>query len=124
MIGTSVVGHPIDRTAVGRGVYDLFVYGHTGATVWGLAVTAGHLAGKDDWGGNLTALLVVFELNGWVRHLREAFPAIPGESRFRRQQRLRQAVKNLNKGLRPGTLRFRGDGSGHGVKWEPCELDG
>jgi hypothetical protein len=43
----------IDQTAVGRGVYDLFWNGRTGATVWGLAVTAGHSAGKDDHGGNL-----------------------------------------------------------------------
>jgi hypothetical protein len=43
----------IDRTAVGRGVYDLFVYGPTGASVWGLAVTAGHSVGKDDRGGDL-----------------------------------------------------------------------
>jgi hypothetical protein len=43
----------IDRTAVGRGVYDLFLYGNTGAGVWGLAVTAGHSAGTDDRGGDL-----------------------------------------------------------------------
>ena len=43
----------IDQTAVGRGVYDLFWNGRTGASVWGLAVTAGHSAGKDDRGGNL-----------------------------------------------------------------------
>jgi hypothetical protein len=43
----------VDQTAVGRGVYDLFWNGRTGATVWGLAVTAGHSAGKDDHGGNL-----------------------------------------------------------------------
>jgi hypothetical protein len=43
----------IDQTAVGRGVYNLFWNGRTGATVSGLAVTAGHSAGKDDHGGNL-----------------------------------------------------------------------
>jgi hypothetical protein len=43
----------VDQTAVGRGVYDLFRNGRIGATVWGLAVTAGHMAGKDDRGGNL-----------------------------------------------------------------------
>ena len=31
----------IDQTAVGRGVYELFRNGRTGAAVWGLAVTAG-----------------------------------------------------------------------------------
>jgi hypothetical protein len=43
----------IDQTAVGRHVYDLFRNGRTGASVWGLAVTAGHSAGKDDRGGDL-----------------------------------------------------------------------
>jgi hypothetical protein len=43
----------IDQTAVGRNVYDLFLHGHTGASAWGLAVTAGHGAGKDDRGGDL-----------------------------------------------------------------------
>ncbi|HVK13907.1 MAG TPA: hypothetical protein VM597_34510 [Gemmataceae bacterium] len=43
----------IDQTAVGRNIYDLFRNGNTGAAVWGLAVTAGHSAGKDDRGGEL-----------------------------------------------------------------------
>lgn len=43
----------IDQTAVGRNIYDLFRHGRTGASAWGLAVIAGHSAGKDDRGGNL-----------------------------------------------------------------------
>jgi len=43
----------IDQTAVGRNIYDLFRNGNTGAAVLGLAVTAGHSAGKDDHGGEL-----------------------------------------------------------------------
>jgi hypothetical protein len=34
-------------------VYELFWNGWTGASVQGLAVTAGHMAGKDDRGGQL-----------------------------------------------------------------------
>ena len=43
----------IDATAVGRNVYDLFQCGRTGAAVRGLAVTAGHSAGRDDHGREL-----------------------------------------------------------------------
>jgi hypothetical protein len=43
----------VDQTAVGRGVYELFWNGRTGACVQGLTVTAGHGAGTDDHGGRL-----------------------------------------------------------------------
>jgi hypothetical protein len=43
----------VDQTAVGRGVYELFWNGRTGACVQGLTVTAGYGAGKDDHGGRL-----------------------------------------------------------------------
>jgi hypothetical protein len=52
---TPMKGSPlvVDQTAVGRGVYDLFWDGRTGAGVQGLTVTAGYGAGTDDRGGRL-----------------------------------------------------------------------
>jgi hypothetical protein len=43
----------VDQTAVGRGVYELFWSGRTGASVQGLTVTSGFGAGTDDPGGRL-----------------------------------------------------------------------
>lgn len=43
----------VNQTVVGRSVFDLFRLGVPGASVRGLAVTAGHAAGKDDKGGLL-----------------------------------------------------------------------
>jgi hypothetical protein len=43
----------VDQTAVGRGVYELFWNGRTGAGVQGLTVTAGFGAGTDDRGGHV-----------------------------------------------------------------------
>jgi hypothetical protein len=43
----------VDQTAVGRGVYELFWNGRTGASVQGLTVTSGFGAGTDDRGGQL-----------------------------------------------------------------------
>jgi hypothetical protein len=65
-----------------------------------------------------TGLLDAFHQRGWPRHVIDPLPARPGESWRQVQRRLRDTVKNLNRELPPGTFRFRGDGSGHGVWWD------
>ena len=69
---------------------------------------------------NQTALLDAFERRGWAaRHVVDPLPPTPGEREDEAQLRLQETVKNLNRGLPPGTIRFRGDGTGRGVWWEP-----
>jgi hypothetical protein len=34
---------------------------------------------------------------------------------------LREAIKGLNRGQKPMRIRFRGDGTGHGIRWEEVE---
>jgi hypothetical protein len=69
---------------------------------------------------NQTALLDAFERRGWAaRHVMDPLPPGPGEREDELQLRLQETVKNLNRGLPPGTIRFRGDGTGRGVWWEP-----
>jgi hypothetical protein len=67
-----------------------------------------------------TALLAAFQRVGWMSHVFDPLDPRPDETRAVLQRRLRHAVRNLNSGLPRGTLRFRSDGSGYGVRWERC----
>jgi hypothetical protein len=58
---------------------------------------------------NQTELLTAFEEEGWP-------PTIPDP--FTDPQKLEQTIWDINKRLPPGTIRFRGDGTGEGVTWE------
>jgi hypothetical protein len=58
-----------------------------------------------------------FERQGWPERIADPFPAERGVDGT---QRLRDAVKNLNRGLASG-LRFRMDGTKHGVCWEAVD---
>jgi hypothetical protein len=48
----------------------------------------------------------------------DPIPHAPGEDAARATLRLQQTIKNLNARLPAGTIRFRGDGTGRGVRWE------
>lgn len=68
---------------------------------------------------NQTTLLDVFQEQGWARaHIDDPLPLTQGEDEQDARRRLHETIKNLNRGLLLGTLRFRGDGTGQGVIWE------
>jgi hypothetical protein len=65
-----------------------------------------------------TRLLDVFQEQGWAnRHIDDPLPLCAGEQAEDAKARPHDTVKNLNRGLAPGTIRFRGDGTGQGVTW-------
>jgi hypothetical protein len=68
--------------------------------------------------GNQTALLSAFQEQGWAAHIADPLRRATNEGEEEAQRRLHDTVKNLNRGLPPGTIRFRGDGTGQGVGWE------
>jgi hypothetical protein len=66
-----------------------------------------------------TGLLDGLQKQGWGSfHIRDPLPGENGESEEDAKRRLQATVKNLNRNLPRGTIRFRGDGTGHGVRWE------
>lgn len=68
---------------------------------------------------NQTALLEVFQEQSWVvTDIDDPLRPQAGEEEEDVKRRLRATIKNMNRGLPPGTIRFRGDGTGEGVVWE------
>jgi len=68
---------------------------------------------------NQTALLEAFQARGWVeRRVKEPLPREPRETEAEAQERLHETIKSLNRGMPPGSIHFRGDGSGCGVWWD------
>ena len=64
------------------------------------------------------AVLAAFQARGWAAgHAPDPVPREPGDTDEEARQRLHEAVKNLNRRLPPGTIRFRTDG-GTGLWWE------
>jgi len=71
-----------------------------------------------------TALLAAFEEGGWAAgYVDDPLPPERGDGPDDARKRLRETVHNLNQGLPPGTIRFRGNGTGEGVRWEWSEAD-
>jgi hypothetical protein len=67
------------------------------------------------------AILAAFEEEGWAAgRVDDPLPPHPGDAPGEARRRLHETVHNLNQTLPPGTIRFRGDGTGEGVRWEPC----
>jgi hypothetical protein len=65
-----------------------------------------------------TALLDAFQRRGWSsQFVKNPLEPMPGEGTEEAQRRLHDTIKNLNRGLPAGTIRFRGNG-GTGVWWE------
>ena len=68
---------------------------------------------------NQTKILDVFHEDQWAKnHIDDPLPRAPGESEADARRRLHETIKNLNRGLPAGTIRFRGDGTGEGIRWE------
>jgi hypothetical protein len=64
-------------------------------------------------GGNQRLLLAAFQAQCWAARIEDPFPARTGVNP---KKRLRETIKSLNRGQ--AALRFRGDGSSRGVRWE------
>jgi hypothetical protein len=67
---------------------------------------------------NQTTLLAAFEEDAWSEHVADPLPLGQEEREEDARRRLHETIKNLNRGLPSGTIRFRGDGTGRGVVWE------
>ena len=64
---------------------------------------------------NVIQILDVFQEEGWPSHVEDPLSPIK-TLRQNQTQRLQEAVKSLNQGLK--VIRFRTDGTGEGVVWE------
>lgn len=68
---------------------------------------------------NQTLLLAAFQESEWrEQRIDDPLPPQAGESAAEAKVRLQQTIKNLNRLLPEGSIRFRGDGTGQGVFWE------
>ena len=67
-----------------------------------------------------TTVLAAFAEQRWATHLDDPLPPEPGDGPEAGRQRLNETIRNLNRGLPAGTLRFHGDGTGEGAWWEYC----
>jgi hypothetical protein len=66
-----------------------------------------------------TRLLEAFEEQRWLGgHIDDPLPRFDLENDEDAKRRLHETIKNLNRRLPAGTIRFRGDGTGQGVWWE------
>ncbi len=67
---------------------------------------------------NQTIILDAFEVDGWPPRIDDPLPGVTG---IVAKRRLHDTIKALNHKQKDGCLRFRGDGTGEGIFWEPCE---
>jgi hypothetical protein len=68
---------------------------------------------------NQTLILDVFQEEEWtIYQIDDPLSRGAGEVETDARRRLHETIKNLNRGLPPGTIRFHGDGTGQGVRWE------
>jgi hypothetical protein len=67
---------------------------------------------------NQIAVLDAFEKIQWADMVIDPLPKLRWETNLHRQRRLHDAIKSLNYALPDGTIRFHGDGSGHGISWD------
>jgi hypothetical protein len=65
---------------------------------------------------NQSALLVAFEAAGWPRRIDDPLSRLAQRNAKKCRQ---ETIKSLNRSLILGTIRFRADGTGGGVCWEP-----
>jgi hypothetical protein len=64
---------------------------------------------------NQVTILTAFEEEGWPLKIDD--PLSP-HSEIDAKQRLHDTIKSLNRNQKCQLLRFRGDGTGQGVRWE------
>jgi hypothetical protein len=61
-------------------------------------------------------VLAAFEEQGWPPRIDDP---LPGGNGVNAKQRLRDAMKNLNRHQRNRRIRFEADGTGKGILWRP-----
>jgi hypothetical protein len=67
---------------------------------------------------NQVRILDVFQEQGWCgAHIDDPLPQGAGDTEEDAKRRLHDTIKNLNRGLPSGTIRFQGDGTGQGIAW-------
>jgi hypothetical protein len=72
------------------------------------------------WGArNQEAILSAFEEDGWPPRIDDPLSPIMNQDSKRR---LNDTIKYLNRNQEIVMLRFRGDGTGEGIIWEPCKF--
>lgn len=64
---------------------------------------------------NQVTILTAFEEEGWPQKIDD--PLSP-HGEIDAKQRLRDTIKSLNRNQKCGLIRFRGDGTGQGIRWE------
>ena len=70
---------------------------------------------------NQVAILTEFHKKGWtIRRIDNPLEPDPGESMKDRCRHLQETVKNLNRGLPKGTIRFYVGSGGNCVQWDFC----
>ena len=82
-------------------------------SVGGRAVKEYHVPSR-----NQEAVLAAFEEEGWPRIIDD--PLVPADEQHP-QHRLRETIKSLNASQKLRLIRFRGDGTGRRVFWEPVD---
>jgi len=69
---------------------------------------------------NQIAILDAFQAHAWaLRRIDDPIPPFFNGDKIAAKQRLHETIKNLNRSLLKGTIRFHGDGTGTGVRWDP-----
>ena len=66
---------------------------------------------------NQETILAAFEEEGWPPRIDDPLPPQGDQDPKRR---LQETIKSLNRNQKDSLIRFFGDGSGQGVRWEPC----
>ncbi len=64
---------------------------------------------------NQGTILMAFEEEGWPKRIYDPLPPRP---EFDPKTRLRYTIKSLNKNQKNRLIRFTGDGTGEGIRWE------
>lgn len=70
---------------------------------------------------NQEAILAAFEEEGWPPRIDDP---LPPEPHIDPKRRLQDTIKSLNRSQKRQIVRFMGDGSGQGVRWELVREDG
>jgi hypothetical protein len=68
---------------------------------------------------NQETVLAAFEEEGWPPRIDDPLPPV---AHLDSRRRLHDTIKALNRKQKRYLVRFRGDGSGEGIRWEPAAL--
>jgi hypothetical protein len=66
---------------------------------------------------NQETVLMAFEEDGWPPRIDDPLPPV---AQLDPRRRLHDTIKALNRKQKRELIRFRGDGSGEGIRWEPA----